>query len=502
MSQSMPSPLQRFLTAAEQWFSQTPERALEIAYQAALAIQVIEYQNFNGDKISPVNGQYGPSVYAHFEADLDRNLEIIKLRLAEFRNSRSFIDIYEQVINRKKIKYLADYPTNGKALGLKDADNLILEKLKFIDEVIAKYQPDQVIYPLQIENGDKSVPVAPGGSEISEKSVSEGGLLVKGNAGTPLPGTKHQLSPESGVSSVKLKLDPNQPRFQRKSSGKERNIATATSFLPRSILNTLDRLKRDLDPDAEKEIIQDFRKSKTRTVLSLKFILLVILIPLLTQQSSKIVLNPIYEKYIEPRVTIFLNVDMEEEAFRELQRFEEKLKFESFIAREINEFSEKSPVLLGKIQKLSPEEIENKVKLKALEIAEEYNHRSAESLKNVVADIFAVIAFCLVITNSKREIAVLKSFIDEIIYGLSDSAKAFIIILFTDVFVGFHSPHGWEVILEGICRHLGIPESREFIFLFIATFPVVLDTIFKYWIFRYLNRISPSAVATYKNMNE
>jgi hypothetical protein len=33
---------------------------------------------------------------------------------------------------------------------------------------------------------------------------------------------------------------------------------------------------------------------------------------------------------------------------------------------------------------------------------------------------------------------------DEIVYGLSDSAKAFIIILFTDMFVGFHSPHGWE----------------------------------------------------------
>ena len=98
--------------------------------------------------------------------------------------------------------------------------------------------------------------------------------------------------------------------------------------------------------------------------------------------------------------------------------------------------------------------------------------------------------------------ATLKSFMDEIVYGLSDSAKAFIIILFTDIFVGFHSPHGWEVLLEGLSSHLGIAANRNFIFLFIATFPVILDTVFKYWIFRYLNRISPSAVATYKNMNE
>jgi hypothetical protein len=87
-------------------------------------------------------------------------------------------------------------------------------------------------------------------------------------------------------------------------------------------------------------------------------------------------------------------------------------------------------------------------------------------------------------------------------YGLSDSAKAFLIILFTDIFVGFHSPHGWEVILEGLASHLGIQPNHSAIFLFIATFPVILDTILKYWIFRYLNRISPSAVATLKNMNE
>jgi len=104
--------------------------------------------------------------------------------------------------------------------------------------------------------------------------------------------------------------------------------------------------------------------------------------------------------------------------------------------------------------------------------------------------------------TNREGLEILKSFIDETVYGLSDSAKAFIIILFTDMFVGFHSPHGWEVLLEGLAKHLGLPANRNFIFLFIATFPVILDTIFKYWIFRYLNRISPSAVATYKNMNE
>jgi hypothetical protein len=151
---------------------------------------------------------------------------------------------------------------------------------------------------------------------------------------------------------------------------------------------------------------------------------------------------------------------------------------------------------------LSEEEIEKRVEEKAVEIAEEYQDLGQNALENIIADLLSVVAFGLVIYFSREQIAVLKSFIDEFIYGLSDSAKAFIIILSTDMFVGYHSPHGWEVILEEIGRHFGLPENREFNFLFIATFPVILDTIFKYWIFRYLNRISPSAVATYRNMNE
>ena len=50
-------------------------------------------------------------------------------------------------------------------------------------------------------------------------------------------------------------------------------------------------------------------------------------------------------------------------------------------------------------------------------------------------------------------------------------------------------------------EHLGLPHQEHFIMLFIATFPVVLATILKYWIFRYLNRVSPSSVATLHSMN-
>jgi hypothetical protein len=183
---------------------------------------------------------------------------------------------------------------------------------------------------------------------------------------------------------------------------------------------------------------------------------------------------------------IFLNQDLEEEAFVELKHFEEMLQFKNTIG----------------LSQFSSEEIEEKVNLKAKEVSEDFRHKGSDAIANIFADFFSLVSFGIVIATNRKEIEIVKTFIDEIVYGLSDSAKAFLIILFTDIFVGYHSPHGWEVILESIAGHFGLPENRGFNFLFIATFPVILDTVFKYWIFRYLNRLSPSAVATYRNMNE
>jgi hypothetical protein len=178
---------------------------------------------------------------------------------------------------------------------------------------------------------------------------------------------------------------------------------------------------------------------------------------------------------------------MEKEAFHELKIFRAELKFKS---------------LLDSEWKNSSENVESKIKEKALELAAKFRDKSANAISNIFADIIALITFALVIVFSAKDIISLQHFVDQIVYGLSDSAKAFLIILSTDVFVGFHSPHGWEIILEGFAEHLGLPASRNYIFMFIATFPVILDTIVKYWIFRYLSRLSPSALATLKEMND
>lgn len=261
------------------------------------------------------------------------------------------------------------------------------------------------------------------------------------------------------------------------------------SPLPRSIARTFEKFKQELNPQAETETLKSFRISRYQTIASIKYMVAIIVTPVIVNQLSK---NFIFGPAVDhiwniSQPGIFLNESQEERAYIDLQRFEEKLNFE---------------ILIGKFPNLSEEGMEIKVKQKALEIAQEYTKESTKAIKNIFADLLSIIVLITLILGSQRELSIMKSFINDLIYGLSDTAKGFLIILFTDIFVGFHSPHGWEVVIEIILRHFGLPESRDFIFLFISTFPVVLDTIFKYWIFRYLNRVSPSAVATYHSMNE
>lgn len=269
----------------------------------------------------------------------------------------------------------------------------------------------------------------------------------------------------------------------------EKNKSMKAGFLPKSIQKTIGRVKKDLNPKSEEDVVKNFRRSRNKTNTAIRFILVLILVPLLTQHMSKyFVVSPIVDHLrSEPQSQVFLNSEMKEEALKDLQKFEEEIKLDN---------------LLHKSPEASPKILEDKMKVRADEIIREYHAKSNNAISNVFSDLLAAASFALIIITRKKDLITLKSFMGDISEDLSDSAKAFIIILASDIFVGFHSPHGWEVVLEAIAGHLGIPASRNLIFLFIATVPVVMDTVFKYWIFRYMSRLSPSTVATMRNMNE
>ncbi|MEM1308176.1 MAG: proton extrusion protein PcxA [Cyanobacteria bacterium P01_H01_bin.153] len=455
---------------AQQWFFKTPERALDQAYEAAKMIEAIENEHFDGQPISSVYGKYGKSSMTYFKGELQKYLNLITLRMTEFRASNAIVRVSDPKIMEIQVNDRSDRDDQTPMLNVIDKPSIFFRKLQFVDEVRSRYG--------RPESPAKSTVVMIKEPGTAPPRSTQAAPLLNGQANGNGPSV-------GAITPIASKSASGPGKNGQRSAG----LSDRASVLPRSILRTVGRIRQDLDPNAEEQVVNDFRSSRGRTTTAVKFLLLLIIVPLLTQQFAKSYLvGPIVD-YVrdQQEADVFLNMEMEEEALHELQQYEERLRFE---------------VLIGKVAPIREAEIEERVVEKATEIEDEYRKRSADSVKNVFSDILAVGAFVLLLVNQKRGILTLKGFLDEIVYGLSDSAKAFIIILFTDMFVGFHSPHGWEVLMEGLSRHLGFAANREFIFLFIATFPVILDTVFKYWIFRYLNRISPSAVATYKNMNE
>nr|AXN54347.1 CemA [Thelymitra longifolia] len=113
---------------------------------------------------------------------------------------------------------------------------------------------------------------------------------------------------------------------------------------------------------------------------------------------------------------------------------------------------------------------------------------------------FAILSVYFVLGN--EELFILNSWIQEFIYNLSDTIKAFSILLVTDLWIGFHSTHGWELMIGSIYNDFGLDENDQIISGLVSTFPVILDTIVKYWIFHFLNRVSPSLVVIYHSMTE
>nr|QXJ79936.1 chloroplast envelope membrane protein [Habenaria aitchisonii] len=113
---------------------------------------------------------------------------------------------------------------------------------------------------------------------------------------------------------------------------------------------------------------------------------------------------------------------------------------------------------------------------------------------------FAILSGYFVLGN--EELFIMNSWIKEFISNLSDTIKAFSILLVTDLWIGFHSTHGWELMIGLIYNDFGLAENDQIISGLVSTFPVILDTIVKYLIFHFLNRISPSLVVIYHSMNE
>nr|YP_010829226.1 chloroplast envelope membrane protein [Silene graminifolia]WFF47589.1 chloroplast envelope membrane protein [Silene graminifolia] len=120
---------------------------------------------------------------------------------------------------------------------------------------------------------------------------------------------------------------------------------------------------------------------------------------------------------------------------------------------------------------------------------------------------FSTNIICFFILSSysilaNKELILINSWVQEFLYNLSDTIKAFSMLLLIDFFTGVHSSRGWELMISSIYKDFGFAHNDLIISVLVSTLPVILNTSFKYWIFHYLNRVSPSLIVIYHSLTD
>nr|UHJ17726.1 envelope membrane protein [Convallaria majalis] len=233
------------------------------------------------------------------------------------------------------------------------------------------------------------------------------------------------------------------------------------------------------------------KMKKKKALISLPYLASIVFLPWWVSLS--------FQKSLEPWIINWWNTRQSETFLNDIQ---EKNVLEKFL--ELEEL-----FLLDEMIKEYPEtHIQNIQKLRigihkeTIQLVKTHNEYNFHIILHFSTNIicFAILSGYFLLGN--EELVILNSWVQEFFYNLNDTIKAFSILLVTDLWIGFHSTHGWELMIGSIYNDFGLAHNDQIISGLVSTFPVILDTIVKYWIFRFLNRVSPSLVVIYHSMNE
>ena len=82
---------------------------------------------------------------------------------------------------------------------------------------------------------------------------------------------------------------------------------------------------------------------------------------------------------------------------------------------------------------------------------------------------------------NRRSVQTVQISVSKEFFALDSSKQAFLLLLVSDILVGYHSSEGWATALQLVANHYGLQESKDLTALFIAVVPVSLDVLFKFW---------------------
>nr|YP_009427400.1 chloroplast envelope membrane protein [Rhachidosorus consimilis]ASU96065.1 chloroplast envelope membrane protein [Rhachidosorus consimilis] len=259
-------------------------------------------------------------------------------------------------------------------------------------------------------------------------------------------------------------------------------------LVPRSVTRTLSRFRAELANKSSLLVHNDFDLAKNQALVSLQYVGCFLLLPFAIPISFK---NWFLESWVRgwwniTQTQVFINPLQEEEALRQLREVEALLRLDDAT------------------EHLADTQLQNSdanAYDETTQLAIMYNELNIQLVLQLVTDAISIAIPALLFITGRKRLPVSNSRIQESFYSLNDTMKAFSILSLTDLRVGFHSPHGWEIVIGSFFEHFGLIPDRYVISCLVSTFPVILDTVSKYWIFRHLNRTSPSIVATYHTMS-
>lgn len=286
----------------------------------------------------------------------------------------------------------------------------------------------------------------------------------------------------------------------------QKKVFEPTGLIPRSISRTVYRFFLQSWPTRKQQareiLLDEFRRSRTQAIVSIQCLVSLIFIPYLSTWLLKgFFIHPVVQNVWTHREhPLFLNPYQKHRAYIQLQEYQSRRFFDHLIDPE-------TPANISKDSDWElvapPRQVwQNESKQDMESVVTRSTDFTVSSITNAVGDACGIGIFFGLCAVLKRQRLILQSFVVESLYSLSDTTKSFLLILVTDGIVGFHSSIGWQCLGEVVLERFGFAPQNDLMLLFVSTCPVFLNTMFKYWIFRYLNKISPSTVVIYHNMIE
>nr|YP_009258748.1 chloroplast enveloppe membrane protein [Cylindrocystis brebissonii]ANI25827.1 chloroplast enveloppe membrane protein [Cylindrocystis brebissonii] len=436
------------------WLYNAPYRGLERAYKASKKARYVQtiYENY----IQKATLKYSwYNIYLYINAVLDEAFFDIYWGLIEFQCSTFVFNNFISIFFLRK----PNFSTNNKTKGFPDFEKL----------------PNYLQKP--VLNTSNKVDL------INRKIIWIEAALID------LKAFRKKCSTNS-IEFQKQKTQQNNSNSNFQNLATQKNITyESVGLVPRSITRTLSRFQIELAGRSSSLVIPEFQLTKYQVTTSVQYMVFLVCFPWLFSFFCKLfIFQPLINYYWNTKQhQIFLNSLQQEAAFKRLQEIEELLWLD---------------IVITNNSKTQLQNFAIEIQQKTIFLVNEYNLNSIQILLHLVTNFLSFGLVTCILLWGKKRLTILNSWIQELFYSLSDTMKSFFILLLTDLCIGFHSPHGWEIAISFLLEYLGFSHNKHLISCFVSTFPVILDTVFKYWIFRHLNRISPSIVVTYHAMNE